>query len=89
MTHFRTGKPILPGFKCPSCSSTMRVSQTRGTEDGRIRRRRICPSCPTRFSTVEIPEKEVLRLTSLRPTLLHYIDSITRIANHVRENVIP
>ena len=50
-------------MRCPVCGATeTRVIETRNSEDGGvIRRRRVCPQCDTRFTTMErIEEKEYL-----------------------------
>lgn len=49
----RQGPPIK-GLTCPDCgSSGCGVIGSRGTSAGGIRRRRICPNCQLRFSTLE------------------------------------
>jgi transcriptional repressor NrdR len=45
-------------MKCPSCSASTRVAETRSAERGRaLRRRRHCPSCGNRFTTFERIER--------------------------------
>jgi hypothetical protein len=39
-------------MRCAACNVETRVAETRRRSDG-VYRRRICPSCNTRFSTVE------------------------------------
>lgn len=47
------------GFACISCElSTTVVKDSRQNEDGFIRRRRECPTCGFRFSTLEIPQDQ-------------------------------
>lgn len=45
-------------MKCIDCNShdTM-VLETRRLQDGKLRRRRGCKECGTRFTTVELPVK--------------------------------
>lgn len=39
---------------CPKCGADSYVINTRADESGRIRRRRECPFCGERWSTIEI-----------------------------------
>jgi hypothetical protein len=45
----RGGASIL----CPQCARPSRVLQTRRSDDGTVRRERICPSCSVTFDTNE------------------------------------
>lgn len=43
------------GLRCPTCGTAMRVSETRAASGGRaLRRRRVCPGCGTRQTTLEL-----------------------------------
>lgn len=43
-------------LKCPSCDKTASVvKDSRGTDVGHIRRRRMCLACNHRWSTIEVP----------------------------------
>lgn len=45
-------------MKCIDCGShNTRVLETRRLLDGKLRRRRGCKECGTRFTTVELPVK--------------------------------
>ena len=46
---------------CPSCSATLRVSDTRA-ENGVVRRVRVCPSCGKRLRTIEIGSEDAARM---------------------------
>ena len=80
-------KYLRHAFACPSCRAPMACDNTRPTEEGWVRRGRKCPACARRIHTLEVPEAHLLAQTDLRSSLLHYADSITRIATHIRENV--
>ena len=44
-----------PSFQCPQCGQRRTaVKDTRPTEQGHVRRRRVCLSCEARFTTFEV-----------------------------------
>ncbi len=48
--------PKATGFRCTSCSQhTTRVTDSRPTSDGLVRRRHSCAACNVRFTTLEVP----------------------------------
>ena len=60
LQHGKVGPPLStregpPVMHCPFCRNTdTKVSDSRATEDGSaIRRRRVCPVCERKFTTVE------------------------------------
>jgi len=69
-----SGNPLRSECHCPKCGGvSTSVKDSRGCQDGSIRRRRICDSCLGRFSTIEIPleslrnmQAELEALDSLR-----------------------
>ncbi len=49
-------------MNCPFCRADSRVVDSRSTEDGTaIRRRRVCPRCGRRFSTIETASLTVVK----------------------------
>lgn len=52
-------KKLPKGFRCPNCETELRVVITRKRATGIIARRRECPSCGQRVTTVERRATEV------------------------------
>lgn len=51
----RDGRRVTHGFHCPYCDNeSTEVKDSRSVE-GRVRRRRTCSSCGSKFSTLEVP----------------------------------
>jgi len=46
-------------MNCPKCDCPTAILQSRYTHHNMKRRRRECPQCKHRFSTLEMPEDEV------------------------------
>lgn len=55
------------GYPCPLCQTAMAVTNSRPVEDG-IRRRRGCPRCAHRLSTVEREEKSAIPMRLICPS---------------------
>ena len=47
-------RPYEAGYKCPVCGFKTAVKDSRAREDGTVRRRRYCPECQHRFTTLEL-----------------------------------
>jgi transcriptional regulator NrdR family protein len=43
------------GFSCPNCRDKLKVLKTRSRASGQVSRRRECPGCGLRISTIERP----------------------------------
>ncbi len=46
-------QPKLRGFRCPDCGTPLKVRRTLAAAREVVRRRRLCPACGYRLSTVE------------------------------------
>jgi transcriptional regulator NrdR family protein len=64
---------------CPKCGSTTlvrnsRVRKQKWAKMARLGRRRVCPKCGYRYSTVEMPESEYLSLMGIRAALKQFLE---------------
>lgn len=82
---------------CPNCGCWSTVIETREKPDGKKRRRRECPECGHRFSTIEqiigeddnhakttVPDNEPVQRSKKQPRATPYSLSELRIALRIR-----
>ncbi len=70
------------GYGCPKCGARANVKDSRRTDEGNVRRSRLCSSCAHRFHTVE---SQALVTTTERQRLitkiLFHIEDLTNLAD--------
>ncbi len=83
MTHFSFSAPrrhkvahVGGGFTCPKCDNDKTEVKDSRAQGPHVRRRRSCPRCEHKFSTLEVPV-ELLALTDFREESL----AVTRAMN--------
>ncbi len=54
--RYRSDLALGHGYRCPQCRETMSTIDSRRTDEGFVRRRRECPGCKHRLTTMESPE---------------------------------
>lgn len=68
------------GYPCPFCASRTNVTNSRPV-DGSIRRRRMCPTCGFRLSTVETPVGDLDDATAFKRHILPRLLELRRWLN--------
>lgn len=53
----------MAGHHCPACPSLITLVVDSRSADGGLRRRRQCPACKHRFTTYELTEARIARLS--------------------------
>lgn len=69
-------------FECPAChETTTSVKDSRPTEEGYVKRRRVCDNCRTRVTTLEVPI-ELFRAIQIHTQLAAIRDPLNTIVEN-------
>ena len=74
--------PLTQGYACPHCAAPHTSVRDSRSIDGRIRRRRVCDACGSKFSTLELPVHEVPTFAILNERARSVTSALNQTVHH-------